>query len=72
MPQIIFLFTLNTETQEFVYASNIAPPEAQLLMAQQLIQNAIVSEAVNKAEADKAADAKGGGENGDSGEKPET
>ena len=78
MPQIIFSLTFNPETKELTYVSNIAPPEAQLTMAQQLIQNAIVSEAVNKAkaadkaEADKAADAKGGGENGDSGEKPET
>jgi len=41
-------------------------------MAQQLIQNAIVSEAVNKAKAAEKAEAKEEKGNGDSGEKPET
>ena len=72
MPQIIFTCTYNTETKELTYVSNIAPPEAQLTMAQQLIQNAIVSEAVNKAKAAEKAEAKEEKGNGDSGEKPET
>jgi len=60
MSAIIFSLTFNTETKELTYVSNIAPPEAQLPMAQRLIQEAIVSEAVNKAKAaDKAIKEKG-------------
>ncbi len=65
MPQILFSLVFNTETKELTYVSNIQPPEAQLPMAQQLIQNAIVSEAVSKATketqiaADKESEEKG-------------
>ena len=72
MPQIIFSFTFNPATKMFLFTSNIMPPEAQLPIAQQLIQDAIVSEAVNKAKAAEKAEAKEEKGNGDSGEKPET
>jgi len=41
--QILFTFTFNTESKEIIYRSNIAPPEAQLPVALQILQNALIA-----------------------------
>lgn len=59
MPIIIFSFAFNSETKELTYTANIQPPEAQLQVASQILQDALIAQAVQRAgKQAKAADKK--------------
>ncbi|MBA7669492.1 hypothetical protein ES703_77623 [subsurface metagenome] len=49
MPLIIFSFAFNSETKELTYTANIQPPEATLPMALRILQDALISQAVQRA-----------------------
>jgi len=62
MPQIIFAFTMKTETKEATFSGNVAPATALQVLQEIVVADAIASAKAKEAEAEPVKPVKGLGD----------